>query len=711
MARGASQTVEANFIQGLITEFTAMNFPENAITEGDNCVYSERGSVTRRLGVDFEDSYEIHETSTLTDSSNCYAEYKWHSVDTIGTISFVVQQIGEKLFFFTVDSSDALSAGLKPFSIDLMDYAAPGATLATVSETPCQFTTGRGYLVVVNPFCEPFYVSYDSDADTVTVTEITLEVRDFELLDDGLEIDERPTTITALHKYNLYNQGWGALARVNLSSVQTVVFNYWESARNDYPSNADVFWIFRAAEDGDVDVGQIGRNGTYAGNTPAPNGHFIYNALNIDRTAETGFVGLPTVSAGAARPSAVVFYAGRAFYAGINANKYSDKVYFSQIVDNDDKFGRCYQKSDPTAETVADLLDDDGGVISLPLIETIVSMKVVADVLVVVATNGVYTISGTQQGPFKATDYTVTYVSSIGGNSHLSMIEVDGGLMWWNNDGIYAVTRDNIGNFQVENVSKRTMQSLFNAIPPDNLRYVKGAYNKKDQIIQWLFSEGDPGFSYERILELNVVSKAFYTYTIDITLAPRIVGLLTIGGQKVNREMEDVTDNALVIVTNNALEDVQVEIVTSTPNSELFKYATAGLISDVDLGFTYSELRDEELVDWRSFDGTGVGYTSYGVSGYRIRGNLLTPFTSTPITFVVGYIEDGRCLISGIWDYGFRQSSTQELYLVRPEVDYIIRRVKLRGKGKSLQIKFESVGNAQFRLIGWSTYDTGGTNP
>ena len=108
MARGASQTVDNNFTQGLITEFTAMNFPENAITEGDNCVYSERGSVTRRLGMDYENDYVIHGVAAITADPNCYAEFKWHSVDSIGTTSFVVQQVGEILTFFAVDTDNAL---------------------------------------------------------------------------------------------------------------------------------------------------------------------------------------------------------------------------------------------------------------------------------------------------------------------------------------------------------------------------------------------------------------------------------------------------------------------------------------------------------------------------------------------------------------------------------------------------------------------------
>lgn len=707
MTRGASQTVDSNFTRGLITEFTAMNFPENAITEGDNCVYSEQGAVTRRLGMNFENNYVTRSLASFSPSPNSFAEFKWHSVGSIGTIAFAVQQVGSGVFFFTIDQNASLSSGKKAFAVGLTSFASPGSTLAQIASIPCQFTAGRGYLIVAHPLCDPFYVAYTLATDSITATKITIETRDFETLDDGLAVDERPFTLSNLHKYNLYNQGWYVDDIDTPSDDHAQVLESWDAAKDDFPSNSDVWFTFKRA-DGNFDPSFIQHALT---NTPAPNGHYIYNTLNIDRTTETGFTGLPTVSAGAARPSSVAFYAGRAFYAGVAANKYADKLYFSQIIDSDSKFGKCYQKNDPTSDDVADLLDDDGGVISLPLIESVICMKVIADTLVVVATNGVYTISGTQQGPFKATDYTVTYISSIGGTKHLSVIEVDGGLMWWNTDGIYAITRDNIGNFQVQNVSKSTIQTLFNSIPSENLPYVKGAYNKKDQLVQWLFSSDTTGYSYDRILELNVISKAFYTYTIDTTLNPRLVGILSVGGQREVISLDNVINNALVQVQNNALQDVQVQISNFVPDSEVFKYTTAGLIFGGAAGLTYSEIRDLTYVDWKSFNAVGVSYLSYGISGYRIRGNLQTNFNSTPITFVAKYFETGRCLVSGIWDYGFRATSKQELYLVRPEVSYLIRRVKFRGKGKSLQIRFESVDNNPFSLTGWSTFDTGGTNP
>lgn len=715
MTRGAAITVQNDFTKGLVTEFTAMNFPENAVTEGDNCVYSEFGSVTRRLGMDFENGYQRN-TISFDPQNHAVVEFEWNSVGQSGNIQFQVQQLGAMIHFF-VTGSGALSANKKSFTVNLDTYKVPPSTTLEVQTNPCQFTSGKGYLFIVHPYCDPLYVAYDKDTDTIDTTAITLMVRDFEGLDDGLDTDERPTTLSNAHKYNLFNQGWYFNAIVKGSSAPQNVLTAWDNERGDFPSNADIWWLFKnSSEVASFDVNSsstfVNPSQITMGNTPAPKGHYLYNAFNIDRSTATGIPGLPTMSAGTARPSTIAFYAGRVFYAGVAEDGFSDKIYFTQIIESDLQLGRCYQSNDPTSETIFDLLDTDGGVISLPLIEKIVALKVLSDALIVVGTNGIFTIRGTENGPFRATDYTVEYVSSIGGTNALSTFEVDGGLMWINFDAMYLLGKDQTGIFfSVQNVSKSSIQTFLDSIPSDNKAFIKGKYNKKDQRIQWLMSDDETltGYQYNRILELNVVSKAFYTYTINTSVTPRIIGISAIAGQRQVLELETVLTNTLEVVTNNLLENIEIEASNFVPNSELFKYTT--YVPGASLQFTYSELWDLNLRDWRSYNSVGASYTSFGVSGYRIRGDFLRNFNSTPITFLVKNIEAGRCKISGIWDYGFRQTSLQELYLTRPEVDYIIRRVKLRGKGKSLQIKFESVGDAQFQLIGWSSFDTGGTMP
>lgn len=713
MPRGATIVVENNFTKGLITEFTAMNYPENSITDGDNCVFSELGSVTRRPGMDFEPGAEVH-SMVVTSFPNTYTEFEWASVSNDGTKTFVVQQIGPVLLFFE-NAGGAISSNRKSFSVNVSTFATAGTTVEQVSQFPCQFTTGKGYLFVVHPFCSPFYIQYHQDTDTITTAAIAIQVRDFEGVDDGLAIQTRPATLSNLHKYNLFNQGWYQTARTNTAADSDEgqlnnVLTFWDSQRSDFPSNSDIWWLFKNA--GDVFVPQnIDKHAI--GNTPAPRGHYIYDAFNINRTAVTGITGLPSKTAGRARPSSIAFFAGRIFYAGTSADGYSDQVFFTQIIESDDQFGKCYQANDLTSETVFDLIDSDGGTIRLSTISKVVALKVIGEVLIVIGTDGIFAIRGTENGPFRATDYTVEYVSNIGGVSHLSVVDIGGALLWWNNQGLYSLSKDQVGlSFVVENVSKSTIQTVLDSVPAANKESVKGAFNRNSRLVQWVFSDilNSPAYEYNRILELNVISKAFYTYTIDRTLGPRLAGLVAISGSTLTTFTDTVVTSTEDLVVTSTDDPVTVSIIIETPGIEEFKYFTVGDIFSETEGFTYSEMSSPFHKDWTSFDDVGVGYDSFFESGYRIRGEFLRKFNSTPIAVVLRPESGGQVLFDGIWDYGERTTTVQQLY--RDTLgDYLVRRVKLRGKGRSLQLRFTSSGIAPFDIIGWSTFDSGGQVP
>lgn len=716
MSRGATIVVENNFVQGLITEFSAMNFPENAVTDADNVVFSELGRVTRRNGFDYEDNGTIHALSNLSFNPGVFVEYKWDSVGSDGSTSFLVQQIGDLINFFEI-KNESLSSSRKSFYIDLSLYKT-NVVSQEIASHACQFASGKGYLFVVHQFCTPIYVKYNESSDSITVNTINVQIRDFERLIDNLPTDYRPTTLTDIHKYNLYNQGWYYEAITDLGPSPVIVLNAWAaSGRGDYPSDADVWWIYKNGSE----IAYFGKNlkdqyisptQITVGNTPAANGHYIYTAWDIQRTSMTGIPNLPVMNSSVYRPSCVAFYAGRVFYAGVSADHYSDKLYFSQIIDSDDQFGKCYQINDPTSETIFDLLDSDGGVISLPLISKIVSLQVVGDALIVFGTNGVFAVRGTENGPFRATDYSVEFVSEVGSVSPLSIVNVDNSLIWWNYDAIYALGKDKIGvYFQVENISKTTIQSVLDAIPPTNKPYIKVAYNKRERLVQWLFNDevSSRPFEYNRILELNAISKAFYTHTLPNDVAPRICGIISLAGVRNGTFPANVTDSNLIDVTDNIGDVVTVNQMIPIPNVEQFKYATTGLIvNSTTQGFTYSNQTDN-YVDWESSD--PHSYSSHFLSGYRIRGEMLRPFNSTPIAVVLDNQQDGEVVLKGVWDYGLRESIPQHLYRFQSMGDYIIRRVKIRGKGRSFQLHFESDGDKPFSIVGWSTFDTGGQIP
>lgn len=203
MARSHGIVVQNKFIKGLISEATALNFPEDACTDADNVVFDHLGHVDRRLGIDLEGSH-IDTNQVLTGAA--MVTYLWRNVGGDGDLYYTVVQIGDTIHFYKVSSSASLSGGKHANTIALSAFFASG--VSSVSTLECQFTQGNGILFVTNPNCDPFYISYSIGGDTFTATKITIQQRDFVGVSDGLATQERPTSISDAHRYNLANQGW-----------------------------------------------------------------------------------------------------------------------------------------------------------------------------------------------------------------------------------------------------------------------------------------------------------------------------------------------------------------------------------------------------------------------------------------------------------------------------------------------------------------------
>lgn len=274
MARKTATAIENNFIQGLITEKTALTFPENACTETDNCIFKTKGNVTRRTGIDLEDLNGFSAAKTTTQS---YRTYLWEAVGGSGNITFLVLQSGRYLYFFNQTSSTLIGINKKSFTVDLEAQRPVGSNLLP-SEYPCAFSSGNGDLFVVNYACNPFYIEYTASTDSITTNTINVMFRDFDGYDDGLDLTARPTeTVASLktnnpkHYYNIINQGWHA----------SDALTQWDTALATMPSNADQVGLFRASETDSFDATKV--TAKSPGNSPAPKGHFILNAANPDR--------------------------------------------------------------------------------------------------------------------------------------------------------------------------------------------------------------------------------------------------------------------------------------------------------------------------------------------------------------------------------------------------------------------------------------------
>ena len=202
-------STENNFTKGLITEFTGLNFPENAATDTDNCTYTVIGDVTRRLGIDYEVNANIRADTfsgaTIVDVA--LNSYIWKNAGGDGETQILVQQRGDTLSFYKINlATDASPLTNTIFHGDAFNNFQVSGTLSDLNSTECQFSDGNGYLFVYHPLCTPFFVTLNYPA--VTFTAININIRDFSGIPDNITPSQRPTTLSTEHSYNLTNQGW-----------------------------------------------------------------------------------------------------------------------------------------------------------------------------------------------------------------------------------------------------------------------------------------------------------------------------------------------------------------------------------------------------------------------------------------------------------------------------------------------------------------------
>lgn len=701
MPRAQNISVQNSFARGFLTEATALTFPENACTETSNCVFSRIGPVSRREGFDVEARYTNY---TASATGNAIVSYLWSNVAGKGDIAFTVVQIGSNLHFYSVKTNVALSSNKHATVIDLTTYMPAGVT--SMSSIECQFSSGDGLLFVTNPKLESFYVTYDVDANTIVPTQINLMIRDFDGdASDALAVDSRPAValagLTAAHHYNLLNQGW-----------TSTTLTSWDTARADMPSNCDVSWDFKDTSD-NFDFTLVDQRAV--GNSPAPKGHFTYNVYNINRSSNVSSAVDETISID--RVSTSAFYAGRVFYAGVKNIKASTKIFFSQIVQNANQYGLCYEANDPTSETLFALLPTDGGVIQIQDAGTIYKMLPSLNALVIFCSNGVWALTGSKGFGFEANDYSLSKISSVRTISSTSFIDVDGTPYWWNLDSIYSLTLDSQTNaMKVISITDTTIKTFFGTIPTESKQFVRGTYDPFLKRIQWLYKavpsvSFEDKYVYDSILSFSLISNAFYPWSVDRTNVKinSIVNIISSGG---DYERETVSSS-----TNNVIAGTDQVIVFEATNSSI-DAVTKYLISYTHSGsnvFTFAEVFNQSYVDWEFFDSVGVDYISYFITGYKIKGQGMTRFQQNYINIYSNNSSDCGYKIVGLWNFAntattgdWSTAQTIEQTFNLPAGDYAVqrKRIKIRGNGLACQFKVSNNGNKPFEIIGWSVLET-----
>lgn len=770
MPRSTANKVYRTFSGGLITEASALTYPENSSLDEDNTIVFRKGNRTRRLGIDYETGYVMSSrTSTLSEldgNNHALKAFTWFSVGENPFLNFLVQQIGNRVVFYDI-GPDATSSDEKSFSINLTDYRAPSKTI--VYDEDVEFTSGEGFLFIVGRKINPLLVSYDEDTDTITVEELTIRIRDFEGLDDGLANDEEPSSLSKEHEYNLKNQGWidpdnsgSSTSQVRYyteygeyieytPSPSTIITQY-RNKIGRYPGNNKQWWVAKLDADdddkglkaGDFDPEILEKE--YFGNTLAPRGHYIVNAFNKDRSAVSGVSNLDS-DITADRPESVEFFAGRVWYAQ------GSDVYFSQVLIHKKNAGKCYQDADPTSESIPDLIASDGGHIPFPSARRITKLLSYGNGILVFAENGVWHITGGSSG-FSATEYSIEKVSDSGVESRMSIVEADNKIFWWSQTGIQAIEQSSgvfgpiSGSFNTDNITRETIQTYFNDTIPSNSKiYAKGYFDSASNIIQWLWASADSpaNYLYDRVLNYDITLGAFYPWSISkdtVNDGPYICAAFPTPQVNQIDGTEIVTTNDGTTVVDSGGTDVTTTAPNITVRNTSLKYIAVVPQNLTDYKYTHALFDSLTFSDWATYDGTGFAYESYLETGYELFDDtmrdkqleyVMTYFRRTEKNFELDgddYDVDfpSSCMFRTKWNWADSAASnrwSREVQAYRhrrvPFVDpadlgfdtgfpVVVSKHKVRGKGTAIQMRFSSneVGK-NFDLLGWAVSVSGNT--
>jgi hypothetical protein len=702
MARTTASKAYNTFVNGFISEASPLSFPENATYDELNNELDNTGRRSVRLGVDFENGYALSSftKSNAVNSDGAHVQFEWQDVDNNGDVNFLVCQIGSTLHFYN-NAAEAISSNLKSFTVDLSIFAIN----PTVGNNRCQFDSGNGWLFVVAEDIKPFYVKYNQATDNITATEIGIRIRDTEGLDDGLDPDEEPVSLSDEHNYNLKNQGWNPPATGGTDPITS-----YFSSQSEYPPNSKQWWIAKNSED-NFDPAELAK--IYLGNTLAPRGHFILDPFNKDRTTTSGVSNLSTETS-STRPTCVAFYAGRAWYW------HNGNLYYSQILEGEVNVGRCYQSADPTAEEINEIVDTDGGVIPIPEAGTGKRLFVTGDSLLVMCSNGVWEVSGSIGAGFRPTDYNVNKVGTAALLSPESVVDVEGIPVWWSDIGIYTVARSNTTDRLVtQSLSEDTIQTWYeNTVPSLSKEYATGRYDPTTKIIQWLWrSDGTTDafkYNYDRVLNFNVRLGAFYPWQVDplTSDSPYICGLFITEALIFPSESVGVLDSNLdIVITSGSDTVVATQNVATSSQSQIKFLCVVPAVSGVK--YTVAETNNTGYVDWFTQDNTGVAVNAYMETGFILEGDIAN-WKQQPYVYFF-FEEDGdntSCFVQYKWDWASSGNSgkwgtKRQVYSSRLNHYTAYTRQKIRGKGKALQIRFENETGKGYTLLGWSgRYET-----
>ena len=729
------------FVGGLNTEANPLDFPPTASIDEQNMLINRDGSRSRRNGFDAEDDYQINTVPIAVQDDLIIArnQFLWSNTGGASNKELMVLQVGNHIAIHDLNNLPLSSTPVftKTFSVD------------TYSNN-YGFAVVDGLLVIATGEKEIYVLTYNNGV--VTSEKKNLLTRDLfgvtaddggsRVLTDPLNTQYRPTTLTPEHLYNLRNQTF-ALPRVTENDSTTLIdpiqkFNEATGTDNTYPSNADNATAFIFANPNQESNREVERFQattmikSLPASTKSPIGYFIIDALERGDSREAREAALRadnpqlTLSVSGLNQdktpggaSTIAQYSGRVWYAGFSGEvidgddqspRMSSYVLFSQVVQNPSDINLCYQAADPTSVEDASLVESDGGFIKLDGAYNIKALIPVDSSLFVLAENGVWRIVGVDENTFTATTYSVSKLTEEGCVSAASAVVNNKTLAYWGEDSIYGVAQDNVGSWQVNNLTQTTIQTFYDSISAIDKASAVGYYDPEGLSLRWVYGADVESLTQSNELLLDLRYKAFTKNLINLPTGNK--GLFAVSGGSIpaGQQFINVTDDLGAIVTSGG-ENVYVGATTIQRGQADAYYSVITEFGPA-IKYTFGRYnREDTSNDWSRF-GTPTDSPAFLLSGSITGGDGRLKKDVPYLTAYFNQPEDGgeaSCIFSSRWDWtptvlsGKWTSPRQIFRKQRASNDggILTTRNKVRGFGRSVAFSFESEPGLPMKLYGW----------
>lgn len=800
------------FIGGLNTEINGTIDSTDNTSDELNCTIFNDGTRGRRYGINLEKFGRYFET----EMGKAYSGYLWKNVNKTD-LDIIVYQVDTTLHFYKYT--------IKPYSTNkytaTLDISNEVIDLSNFLNGSLSYAIADGKLIIANKYMNPCIVSFDTETQTFNKKKITIFYRDFEGIDESIDVATMPVELTKEHHYNLVNQGWKE------NEIDQVFKD-----QKKYPAN-NMQWFLGKDDSGAFQTSKLLT--IYFGNTRAPKGHCILDYFERDRSAASGIYSsagkreakyyyhnrFPSGSwawcyewkinkvemeiensEGVINSYSVKFFScnnylqepiqtaicelygldekgswnfiDRSSFSftnkGNNTNTFAnetsykkhkvvinlavpvsevncwtsvnlkgstslfpytgpnskviditsmsgkifylagDTVLFSQTVnENADNIGKCYQEADPTSEEISDLIDTDGGHVKFQAMGEGLALATFNRGVLVFGREKVYGLLSPRDKKFSATEYDTVELSSAGLAGSKSVVSVADSVYYWSPLGIFRIgVNSNTGNTLVaESVSAGTIQQYYNNITQYSKSNARAVFDFATNRIYWYYplKENEP-WKLNGVLVYDLNYNAFMPYKISDGGA--VVGVFTtLTAERVRPSYSLFAGDSLVIAGDYNV--IAKDVVTKYDRFQALQHC----IIDENGNISFGDYNSRDFKDWLK-----SSYDSYMVSTPLTFNdtyfNKQAPILQTVITRTEEdftrtfkkYIGSSGAYLRMRWgwsnsDLSNRWDLIQNCYILPKDflyIDYIVSRVHIRGRGRSMQIEIRNDGDKDFRL-------------